>query len=365
MFINDDPAISDADRVLEIQHFENVVRAFQNYRLHSLTAMAKRRRDMTKIPHEHLELVTPLLEPKLSAAEECVRKNAAVVSVLLEGHDAEGSAPAKGQAYRESRVAESDMDKVRSTLRQFARDWSSEGRLERQLTYDPILAELEQRFSHLDEAQRGNLHILVPGAGLGRLAFDIVKRGFSCQGNEFSFYMLLGSHFILNRATEVNQFELYPWIHSFSNHLNASAQLNAVRIPDVLTNGIPSTAEFSMVAGDFTEVYGTPDNEGAWDVIVTCFFIDTAKNIVDYIDIMHRALKPNGLWINLGPLLYHWEGMENEMSIELTLEELKYVVRKKGFRLENEKTIRTPYASNAFGMLKYMYDCDYFVAVKE
>ncbi|RUS32778.1 hypothetical protein BC938DRAFT_474346, partial [Jimgerdemannia flammicorona] len=32
--------------------------------------------------------------------------------------------------------------------------------------------------------------VLVPGAGLGRLAFDIAKEGFSCQGNEFSFYMV-------------------------------------------------------------------------------------------------------------------------------------------------------------------------------
>jgi len=37
---------------------------------------------------------------------------------------------------------------------------------------------------------RGNLNILVPGAGLGRLAYDITKLGFSTQGNEFSFYMV-------------------------------------------------------------------------------------------------------------------------------------------------------------------------------
>lgn len=41
--------------------------------------------------------------------------------------------------------------------------------------------------------------ILVPGAGLGRLAFEIARRGYTCQGNEFSLFMLFASNFVLNR----------------------------------------------------------------------------------------------------------------------------------------------------------------------
>lgn len=33
--------------------------------------------------------------------------------------------------------------------------------------------------------------MLVPGAGLGRLPLEIASRGYACQGNEFSYYMLL------------------------------------------------------------------------------------------------------------------------------------------------------------------------------
>ena len=43
-----------------------------------------------------------------------------------------------------------------------------------------------------------DVSILVPGAGLGRLAHEFAQRGYSCQGNEFSMYMLLASNFILN-----------------------------------------------------------------------------------------------------------------------------------------------------------------------
>ncbi|KAJ3147167.1 hypothetical protein HDU89_005764 [Geranomyces variabilis] len=361
MFVGDDSSYSETERKLENEHFNSVVRAFKNYRLHALTALAKRRRDLASVSGENHALLDATLRPKIDATEQCVLQNAAVISALTEGHGADDVANGVGKAHA---VSEADMDKVKSTLRQFARDWSEEGRNERHSTYEPIIAELEARFAHLAVEDRGRVKVLVPGAGLGRLAFDIVKRGFSCQGNEFSMFMLLGSHFILNRSKHPKQFTIYPWIHSFSNHLNVESQLCPIQIPDVAISDIAGSAEFSMVAGDFLEVYGSQEHEGAWDAIVTCFFIDTAKNPLDYIDTMRKALKPGGVWINMGPLLYHWEGMERETSIELTLEELKSIVVTKGFVLENERMVRTTYASNLAGMLKYVYDCAFFCAVK-
>jgi len=37
-----------------------------------------------------------------------------------------------------------------------------------------------------------------------------------------------------------------------------------------------------------------------WDCIATVFFIDTAHNIVAYIETIWKILKPNGYWINMG-----------------------------------------------------------------
>lgn len=48
------------------------------------------------------------------------------------------------------------------------------------------------------------LSVLVPGAGLGRLAWEIARLGYMCQGNEWSFFMLFSSNFVLNR------YELMP-----------------------------------------------------------------------------------------------------------------------------------------------------------
>jgi hypothetical protein len=71
-----------------------------------------------------------------------------------------------------------------------------------------------------------------------------------------------------------------------------------------------SYPRFSMAAGDFVEIYGKKSNingDNRVDAVVTCFFLDTAPIILDYIETIDHVLKPGGIWINLGPLLYHWE----------------------------------------------------------
>ena len=37
-----------------------------------------------------------------------------------------------------------------------------------------------------------------------------------------------------------------------------------------------------------------------WDCVVTCYFIDTAHNVIAYIENISKILKPGGYWINLG-----------------------------------------------------------------
>jgi carnosine N-methyltransferase len=50
---------------------------------------------------------------------------------------------------------------------------------------------------------RPSIQVLVTGAGLARLAWDLRKMGFSVTGNEFSYFMLLTSNFILNACQQV------------------------------------------------------------------------------------------------------------------------------------------------------------------
>lgn len=82
------------------------------------------------------------------------------------------------------------------------------------------------------------------------------------------------------------------------------------------------TYDFSMVAGEFIEVYSKPEHDGAWDCLVTCFFLDTAHNVIEYIERISKLLRKGGLWINIGPLLYHYSEQPEEVQIELSWDEI-------------------------------------------
>lgn len=160
-----------------------------------------------------------------------------------------------------------DLDKVRATLLQLSREWSEEGMEEREISMGRILAECEELFP--DVLERPHVRILVPGAGLGRLVVEFVKRGFQCQGNEFSYQMLLVSSFILNRAYCANYYQIFPFIHKFSHVSSRNNQIRPVYIPDFnpsdvsqITDKFPSIDAgelMSMAAGSFVDLYGPQD----------------------------------------------------------------------------------------------------------
>ena len=86
-----------------------------------------------------------------------------------------------------------------------------------------------------------------------------------------------------------------------------------------------------MTTGEFCEIYRNKNNE--WDVVATAFFIDTANNVIKYIETIWNILKPGGIWVNLGPLLYHYSDVLAECSIELSYEEVVYAIKKFGFEI--------------------------------
>ncbi|CAI9112569.1 OLC1v1013038C1 [Oldenlandia corymbosa var. corymbosa] len=258
-----------------------------------------------------------------------------------------------------------DVDKVRCIIRNIVRDWAAEGEKERDQCYKPILEALHNLFPHRNEESPPCC--LVPGAGLGRLALEISRIGFICQGNEFSYYMMICSSFILNHTQTSEEWTIYPWIHSNSNSLSDSDQFRPISIPDVHPASAGTTEGFSMCGGDFVEVYSDPSQIGAWDSVVTCFFLDTAHNIVEYIEIISRILKEGAVWINLGPLLYHFAdtyGQDDEMSIELSLEDVKRVALHYGFKFEQCSTIETTYTTNPRSMMQNRYFAAFWILRK-
>lgn len=107
-----------------------------------------------------------------------------------------------------------------------------------------------------------------------------------------------------------------------------------------------------------------------YDCVVTCFFIDTAPVVFEYIDVIYRVLKPGGFWINLGPLLYHWERAQDEhderyeQSVELSYLEIRHAIAAKGFKFLKEQTIPCTYAANRLSIMKTVFTSLFFTVQK-
>jgi len=91
--------------------------------------------------------------------------------------------------------------------------------------------------------------------------------------------------------------------------------------------------------------------------------LDTANNIIEFVEHIKAILKPGGRWINLGPLLYHYADMPYEQSIELSCEELMYVIKQEGFVIEKEQICETTYTNNPRSMMKVVFQCAFFSAI--
>jgi carnosine N-methyltransferase len=284
-----------------------------------------------------------------------------------------------------------DIDKARSTLRQFYRDWSAEGAVEREACYGPVMRALDNERSRLGPEQQ--MRVLVPGAGLGRLVFDLCYNGYIVEGNEISYHQLLASSYILNGCDRAGQHTIYPWVHTFSNHRTRENHLRGYVVPDIhprtaLREAGNRVGEMSMCASDFLCGYAEDNHHETFDAVTTVFFLDTAPNLIRYLEVIRNCLRPGGVLINVGPLLWHFEnnapgnhgqdddgdgehdynnssGIADPGSYELSDDEVMALVERMGFIIEFRETgIEAPYVQDAQSMLQTVYRASSWVARK-
>jgi len=74
---------------------------------------------------------------------------------------------------------------------------------------------------------------------------------------------------------------------------------------------------------------------------------------------------PGGIWVNLGPLLYHFSDVSGQNSIEPAFEDLCIIMESVGFVIEKSRTgIRTKYAQNPSSMKQSEYQSLFWVCRK-
>ncbi|KAH7362891.1 N2227-like protein-domain-containing protein [Plectosphaerella cucumerina] len=313
-------------------------------------------------------------------------------SFHLHPPDAAPAADAEPVMPREWRdvAKHSDIDKARSTIRQFYRDWSAAGATERDACFEPVFRAAEQQQAR----NGGRIQVLVPGAGLGRLVFELCLRGYNAEGNEISYHQLLASSYILNCTAGPDQHTIYPWVHTFSNHRTRANHLRSYPVPDIhpatALAALPEGAagDMSMCAADFLCLYGNESHRDSYDVVATVFFLDTAPNLIRYLETIYSCLRPGGVLVNVGPLLWHFEnnapgnhgrdddgdgehdynnssGIADPGSFELADDEVMALVEKVGFVIESRATgIDAPYIQDADSMLQTVYKASAWVARK-
>ncbi|KAL4925536.1 N2227-like protein-domain-containing protein [Aspergillus undulatus] len=265
-----------------------------------------------------------------------------------------------------------DRTSVVQAMKHFVRDWSEEGRFEREDANRCILDNL----SGVERSEEKPIRVLAPGAGAGRLGYEIdALGGFEVTINEWSAYMNLVHRYATQISTP-NSLTYYPYIDWWSHHATTADMQRGVSFPD----WIPSTATSNIVMaeGDFTTLF--PDDSGQYDVIVTLFFIDTARNLMSYLETIHRLLKTGGTWINLGPLLYGtgpW--------LQLSVDEIVKLSEALGFEFDvydekepgvcgtptpgegldgKARSMYVPYAQNSKGLSRNAYDAQFWRARK-
>ena len=353
----------------EYRHLRSIVSAFFNYQIDSLRDVTRMERDFKSIGEKYLKKLSFNYIERIEKLKHAIFQNYKFLLKIADPYKNMFKLykASSGEVLMEPLIVEGkDIIKMRSTLRLFIRDWAIDGIDERNSTYKPILNELKNYFKDKSKKDFENgINVLVPGAGLGRLMYEIAKLGFKSQGNEFSYYMLLCSNYIFNNTTKENEFVIQPLIHSFSNIYNEEAPFKKVMIPDEnLAEELSKTetGEMSMVAGEFCRVYKEKIN--FFDSVVTCYFIDTANNIIEYIETIYNILKIGGLWINFGPLLYHYTDNINEVSIELSWNEVKKIIIGYGFEFTKEENVQTTYSADKESMTHRIYKCIFFTAVK-
>lgn len=236
-----------------------------------------------------------------------------------------------------------------------SRDWTLERKKEREIHYIPIIEAVKKYIPP-------NSKLLIPGAALLRLGYELAKIGYNIDANDYNFLNVILCDYIFNYS-KMNQFSFQPLIRSFSNYLSEDAVFRKFSFPDDNID-LQGKGKMTMLAGDFTKLYNDKDNY--YDCVITCFFIDTAKNVIQYIEIIEKVLKKGGIWINFGPLSYHWVGYQNIPTIELPYDKLKDVIINYGFEyIHEEKNKTVIYCEIEDFMKNDVFNCVFFIAKKK
>ncbi|KAI9927271.1 hypothetical protein ASPWEDRAFT_165833 [Aspergillus wentii DTO 134E9] len=339
----------------------SALHGFYRYKQINTVEVNKWRDWYKHVPKRQRKMVESVVQytRKLNTVEHLFESNEIIANAILQeglqfyGIKMEELQQFITQVEKEGKTA--DRTSVNQAMKHFVRDWAEEGRDERMASFPCIL----DAISSMRENE--TTKVLLPGAGLGRLAHEIDHLGgFEVTMNEYSSYMNLAYRYL--DTIQTNSASYHPYIDWWSHHATTADLQRPITFPDKSLS-----QSVLLVEGDFTTVF----NIQKYDVIVTLFFIDTARNLIAYLETIHRLLRPGGKWINLGPLLYG-----SAPFLQLSLDEIVAVSEDIGFKFLNTddkcgnitvdglkvRGLQVPYGTNARGLSRNAYQAQFWIA---
>lgn len=193
--------------------------------------------------------------------------------------------------------------------------------------------------------------IIVPGSGAGRIAYEISRKATKSKVYSIEMNSLM---YVLNsavfKADEV--LKVSPYALDFSNHLSLENQTKSF---EIATKDFEQLENLELICDNFLKfVPANKDNDNA-AIVVTAFFMDTAENILEYMEKIESLKKYYGKihWINIGPLKYG-----TRPKVVLTSEEWTQIRKSRGWTdLHADCSTKNEigYLTNSSGLYKGRY----------
>lgn len=296
-------------------------------------------------------------------------------------------------------------------LVQLVRDWSAAGERARASTYSVVLQALVRQLASDGRA----LRILVPGSGLGRLAYmlaahfrgsEIVavdpdvnaqimaghllssSRDGSCCGDDgdcesAAAVATTADGHSAACASDSSTTLIYPSLHVANNWERTAHRLAPVAVPDVPPGTrwqVQQESNVTLVVGRFpdaAEAAGAGGATGRFDAAATCFVLDVLPGLPHALAVLHERLLPSrGVWANIGPLAYPQDdegaqpmsrraaaGDTAAQPTILSAAQVLGLVRRAGFQIL-EEAIRPDceYTTLPHQLVRTLRQCLFFVA---
>lgn len=160
---------------------ERALRSFSRYLSLARNELASKRKGLNSLRGRHARIADEIgygdkLGRFVAAIDTNYKVTDAITRFASREDEERGSDVNKISLYGASSWTDdgpTDLARVVEALKHCVRDWSADGADERNRVFAPIIQVLRQ----VPVAERMNTKVLVPGAGLGRLAWEIARMG--------------------------------------------------------------------------------------------------------------------------------------------------------------------------------------------